>query len=134
MGSFPTPITKELFRVVTNVACGAPDGALPVPTAPIAPEPLTPEVSTPVKLITVMDDVLFWVSVAVTETFCRGCDAKARQISTAPFCALVLTTRTQVRPAPETLPTLVFLPPRSSAAIKASTSSFPKAVENVGEV
>ena len=40
---------------MTSVAEGAPRLAFPVPVAPMAPEPLVPDVSTPVKLITVID-------------------------------------------------------------------------------
>src|SRR5712691_1090124 len=100
LGSSPTPITRELFRVVINAAEGAPEGAFPEPLVPIAPDPLTPEVSTPVKLETVSDEVTLPERVAVTVTLLKRCDAKARQISAVPPCTLVLATSTHVRPAP----------------------------------
>src|SRR6266849_2318398 len=108
--SFPTPNTQELLRVVTSVAVGAPDPAFPLPIAPMAPEPLVPDVSTPVKLITVMEEAVTCDRVAVTETLLTGAGAKARQTSASPLCALVLATNTQVRPAPETLVTVVLAP------------------------
>ena len=37
--SVPTPSTRELFRVVTSVAVGAPGFAFALCVAPIAPEP-----------------------------------------------------------------------------------------------
>src|SRR5579884_1586231 len=55
--SFPTPRTRELLRVVVNDAVGAPEPALPVPSAPMAPEPFVPDVSTPAKLMTSMEAV-----------------------------------------------------------------------------
>jgi hypothetical protein len=85
LGSSPTPITTELFLVVTKVALGAPELALPVPVAPIAPEPLEPEVSTPAKLSTVIEEVTFRETAAVTDTLLRGAGAKARQISAVPL-------------------------------------------------
>ena len=54
--SLPTPKTQELFRVVTRLAVGAPEDAFAVPVAPIAPDPFVPEGSTPVKLMTVIDE------------------------------------------------------------------------------
>jgi len=42
--------------VVVKLAVGAPPLLFPAPVAPIAPEPFVPEVSTPVKVITVIDD------------------------------------------------------------------------------
>lgn len=108
--SFPTPNIHELFRVVIRVAEGAPDVALALPTAPIAPEPLIPDVSTPLKLMTVIEDDTLCDSVAVTVAPLNGAGAKARQISDPPLCTFVLTTRTQVKPAPETFVTVVLAP------------------------
>jgi hypothetical protein len=134
LGSLPTPSTKELFLVVTKVAEGAPDSEFAVPTAPTAPEPFVPEVSTPVKLITVRDDVLFFERVAVTETLLNAAGANARQISEVPRCTFVWTTRTQVRPAPVTLFTTMCCPPTSSVEMNASNSSLADIVENTGEI
>jgi methylglyoxal synthase len=83
---------------------------LAVFVAPIAPEPFVPDVSTPAKLTTVMDDPTACESVAVTATLLRGEVANARQISELPDCALLLVTRAQVRPAPLTPVTVVFVP------------------------
>jgi hypothetical protein len=52
-------MTHELFRVVTKLAEGAPEGALADFTAPIAPEPFVPDVSAPLKLKTVIDEATF---------------------------------------------------------------------------
>ena len=49
----------------------------------------------------------------------KGASAKARQSSELPLCALLLTTSVQVRPALETLSTVVLTPPRLSVAMKA---------------
>jgi hypothetical protein len=78
--------------------------------APIAPEPFMPEASTPVKVITVIDDVTLCESVAVTFTWLKGKVAKARQISAVPACVLVLWTSVQLNPAPVTPVTVVFAP------------------------
>ena len=110
--SLPTPSTQELSRVVVSVAVGAPEEAFPAPVAPTAPEPLVPEVSTPVKLITVIEAATLWDRVALTEVLVRVEGAKARQISAAPLCTLVLTTRAHVRPAPEMVLTVVLVPER----------------------
>ena len=75
--------------MVVNDALGAPGCALPVPLAPMAPEPLLPVVSTPVKLITVIEEITLCDRVAVTETLLSGAVAKALQISASPFCTLV---------------------------------------------
>ena len=126
--SVPTPKTHELFRVVVRLAVGAPGLKLPVPMAPTAPEPFVPEVSTPVKLITVIEQPTLLDRVAVTETLVNGTLAKARQISAGPNCAFALTTGTQVSPPPVTF---VIVPLRSSLEIKASNNSLPDVVENV---
>jgi hypothetical protein len=99
-----------LFRVVTSVAVGAPEPALALLIAPIAPEPFVPEVSAPVKLITTIEEITLCDSVAVTVTLLRVEEAKARQISDVPLCTFVLTTGTQVKPAPVTLVTVTFAP------------------------
>src|SRR5688572_4250307 len=101
--SLPTPKTHELARVVVNVAVGAPLGEFADTVAPIAPDPLTPEVSTPVKLTTSSDDVVFCAIVAVTATLVSAVGANARQISDTPRWTFVRTTSSQVSPAPETL-------------------------------
>jgi hypothetical protein len=100
-----------LFRVVTSVAAGAPDRAFALFVAPIAPDPFVPEVSTPVKLITVIDETTLCDSVAVTVTLLKGDGANARQISDVPLCAFVLTASAQLSPPPLTLATVVFAPP-----------------------
>src|SRR3954452_6083198 len=110
--SFPTPKTQELFRVVIKVAVGAPEAALPLATAPTAPDPLAPDESTPVKLMTVIEEATLWDRAAVADTLLKGVGAKALHISEVPRCALVRTARNQVRPAPETLWTVVLLPLR----------------------
>jgi hypothetical protein len=110
--SFPTPTTKELFRVVTSVAVGAPDGAFPLAVAPIAPEPLVPDGSTPLKLITVIEDDTLCERAAVTVTLLSTMGANARQISAVPGRVFVFTTKTQVNPAPVTFVTVVLLPER----------------------
>ena len=66
--STATPTTQEPLRVVVKLAVGAPLREFPVPVAPIAPEPFVPEGSAPVKVITVIEDVTLWESVAVTFT------------------------------------------------------------------
>jgi len=129
--SFPTPNTQELFFVVTRLAVGAPDPALPVPVAPIAPEPLVPDELTPVKLMTVIDEETLLDSVAVTMTPLNVEGAKARQISAVPFCVLVRFTRAQVNPAPVRPETVVLVPEAASVAINASSSSFPAVVEKL---
>jgi hypothetical protein len=80
--------------------------------APIAPDPPVPVVSTPEKLITVMDETTFCDTVAVTVTLLRGAVANAFQISAVPFCVFVRSTNVQVRPAPVTPVTDVFVPLR----------------------
>ena len=130
--SLPTPNTHEPLRVVTSVAVGAPDAAFALATAPIAPEPLVPLGSTPVKLMTVIDETTLWEVVAVTVTLASAAGANARQISDAPRCTLLLFTSVHVRPPPVTVCTVVFVPPRESVAIRASSSSLPAVVENAG--
>ena len=95
----------------------------------MAPEPLLPEVSTPVKLTTVIEEATLWDNVAVIETLFRFVDVKARQTSDVPACTLVLTTSSQVKPAPETLVTVV-PGPAASVEIKASNNSLPDKVDN----
>jgi hypothetical protein len=77
-------MTKEPPRVVTSLAVGAPGFLFPVPIAPMAPEPFVPEVSTPVKLITVIEETTLCDRVAVTVTALNGAAEKARQISAVP--------------------------------------------------
>ena len=108
--SLPTPTTSEPLRVVTSVAEGAPAVAFPVPVAPMAPEPPVPDVSTPVKLITVIDEATLWESVAVAVALFNTDGARVRQTSDVPRCTLVLRTSTQVRPPPVTLLTVVLVP------------------------
>ena len=110
--SFPPPKTQEPFCVVTRVAVGAPEPAFALFVAPIAPDPFVPAAFTPEKLMTVIDETTLCERVAVTETLLNVDGAKARQISEEPLCALVRTTRTQVRPAPVTPVTVVFEPDR----------------------
>src|SRR5438093_9900150 len=100
--SFPTPRTHEFARVVVSVAVGAPVLALADRVAPIAPEPLIPDVSTPLKVTTVIDDVVGCASVAVTATLVSGVGANARQISALPRWTFVRTTSSHVSPAPLT--------------------------------
>jgi hypothetical protein len=82
--STPTPKTQEPLRVVTRVAVGAPLAAFPAPVAPMAPEPLVPVVSTPVKVITVIEESTACDNVALTEIALKGTTEKARQISAVP--------------------------------------------------
>ena len=96
--------------MVTSVAAGVPDTPLPLPIAPIAPEPLVPDVLMPLKLITVIEDDTLCESEAVTVTLFNAEGANARQISAVPGRPFVLTTNTQVNPAPVTLVTTVLLP------------------------
>ena len=111
---------------------GAPLAPLPVPVAPTAPAPFTPDVSTPVKVTTVIDAVWLLDKVAVTATLDSAVDAKARQISAVPLCTLVRPTSVQVKPAPVTLFTTVFVPVAgASVEMNASNSSLPDVVENV---
>ena len=81
--SLPTPTTKEPPRLVTSVAVGAPGLAFPVPIAPMAPKPFVPEVSTPVKLITVIEETTRCDSVAVTVTALKG---RPRRLARSPQC------------------------------------------------
>jgi hypothetical protein len=127
--SLPTPKTKEPPRVVTSLAVGAPGLAFPEAIAPMAPEPFVPEVSTPVKLITVIEETTFCDSVAVTVTALNGEAERARQISAVPDWTFVLSTRTQVSPAPVTLVTVVLDKETLSAEINASRSSLAEVVE-----
>jgi hypothetical protein len=110
--SFPTPSTHELLPVVVTVAVGPPVLAFLLAVAPIAPAPLVPEVFTPAKLIMVMEEITLWDNVAVIVALLKGAVANARHISELPLCALVLTTRVQVRPPPLTPVTVVLAPPR----------------------
>ena len=83
-------MTNELALVVTREAVGAPLLEFPVPFAPMAPDPFVPVVSTPVKLITVIEETVLRDRVAVTVTLVSGDGAKARQISAVPRCVFVL--------------------------------------------
>jgi hypothetical protein len=68
--------------------------------------------------------------VAVTVTLVSGEAANARQISAVPNWLLVRCTKTQVKPAPATLFTVVFGEETLSVETKARSSSFAKLVEN----
>ena len=46
--------------MVTREGEGAPAEALPEPMAPMAPEPLVPVRSTPLKLVTVIEEATLW--------------------------------------------------------------------------
>jgi hypothetical protein len=92
-----------------------------------------PTVLTPLKVITVIEETTLCDKVALTATFFNTDGAKARQISDVPSWTLVLTTRTQVNPAPDTLCTVAFGELRVSVEMKASSSSLLWAVENAGE-
>src|ERR1044071_2215255 len=105
-------MTRELPAVVVKLAVGAPDVALPLPVAPIAPEPPVPDALTPVKLRMVIEETTLCDSVAVTVTLLSVVGAKARQISELPRCPFVRTANVQVKPAPEMLLTVVFVPDR----------------------
>jgi hypothetical protein len=124
-------MTKELLWAVTKEAVGAPGFAFPVPVAPIAPEPLVPEVFTPGKLITVIEETALMARLAVAVTLLSGAGANARQISAVPLCVLVRRTRTQVKPPPVMLVTLLLGPLvlETSEAIMARSSSLGIAVE-----
>ncbi|HSU33055.1 MAG TPA: hypothetical protein VLJ11_17655 [Bryobacteraceae bacterium] len=52
-----------------------------------------PEVSTPVKLITIIDETTLCERVAVTDTLLRVVGANARQISELRLCAFVRFTK-----------------------------------------
>src|SRR6202035_4301850 len=65
----------------------------------------------------------------MTVTALSGDVANARQISAVPFCTFVLSTSTQVRPAPATCVTVVLGVVVLSAETNASRSSFPVEVE-----
>ena len=130
--SLPTPITKELFLVVTREAVGASLLELAVPFAPMAPDPNVPVVSTPVKLITVIEEAVLRDKVAVTVTLVRRDGANARQISAVPSCVLVLCTSSQVSPAPAILITVVFVPEvGASVHTNANSNSLPDVVEKL---
>ena len=105
-------MTQDPFRVVVRLAVGAPPLEFAVPVAPMAPAPFVPEVSTPAKLITVKEHTTLWEIVAVTVTLLSAAGANARQISEVPLCTLVLRTRTQFNPPPETFVTVVLGPER----------------------
>jgi hypothetical protein len=69
---------------------------------------------------------------AVTDAFVSLIGANARHISDVPNCTFVRCTSTHVNPPPLTLVTVVFGPePELSPPMKANSSSFPAAVENV---
>jgi len=100
----------------------------------MAPEPLEPDVSTPMKLITVIEEIALCERFAVTETLLSGDGENARQISAVPFLLLVRTASDHASPPPETFFTLSVFDVLSSASMNASSSSFPCRVENAGEV
>src|SRR5689334_5662000 len=83
--SFPTPITKDSAEVVTRLAVGPPELALPLPVAPIAPEPFVPDTVTPLKLITVIEETTLCDKVAVTLALLSAVVERARQISDVPL-------------------------------------------------
>ena len=113
-------MTQELFRVVTRLAVGAPVAAFPVPVAPTAPEPFVPDGSTPANVSTVLKPSLV---------------VNARQTSAVPNCTFVRFTSVQVKLAPVTPVTVVFVPEDGpSVAMKASSNSLLDVVENVAEV
>src|SRR5262245_16929700 len=99
----------------------------------MAPDPFVPVVSTPVKLTTVSEAVLGRARPAVTDTLASGAAANARQISAVPRCTFVRTASCQVRPAPVTPVTVVFVPEPLvlPAETKASNNSLLAVVENV---
>jgi len=105
-------MTHDPFRVVVRLAVGAPRLELEPAVAPIAPDPFVPVASTPAKLITVNEHATFWEIVAVTVTLLSSVGANARQISEVPLWTLVLRTRTQFNPPPDTLVTVVLGPER----------------------
>src|SRR6476660_9783162 len=133
--SLPTPMTQELFPLVVNEAEGAPV-PLPEPVAPIAPDPSAPVELTPEKLMTVMEDCAGKARVAVTETFARGDEAKARQISEVPRWRFARTTKTQFKPPPTTAVTELLVPEEdwTSVDTKARSNSFGAVVEKIGLV
>ena len=92
-----------------------------------------PDASAPLKLITVIEEITLWETVAVTVTLESGADAKARQISDVPLCPLARTTSAHVRPPPVTPVTVVFVPPRKSVAMNARSNSLEEFVEKTGE-
>ena len=96
--------------MVTNDADGAPEAALRPPVAPMVPEPFAPDELTPLKLMTVIEELTLCESVAVAVTLLRGVAAKVRQISEVPLWPLVRTTSDHVRPPPEMPVTVVFVP------------------------
>src|SRR4029077_6118846 len=128
--SLPTPSTRELLRVVTRLAVGSPGLAFRVPTAPMAPLPFVPLVSTPVKLITVIEEQTDCESIAVTVTPLKVEEANALQISAVPFCVFVRSTRTQVSPPLATPVTVTADEEAWSAETNASKSSLAEIVEN----
>jgi hypothetical protein len=118
-------MTQEFLPVAINDAAGAPRPA-PLPVAPIAPDPFVPELLTPVKVTTVIDEAAEMAKLAETETFESADGANARQISLVPRSVLILTTKTQVNPAPVT-PVTVLLAPEdvgTSVEISANNNSF----------
>lgn len=119
--------------MLTKVAVGPPEPALPEAWAPIAPEPFVPEASVPVKVIAVIEAATRCDKFALTLTCESTVGANARQISAVPICALARCTNTQVRPAPVTLVT-VTPADVASADTKASNNSLGEVVENAGEV
>ncbi len=121
----------ELLRVVTSEAVGAPELALFVAVFPMAPDPLVPEVSTPANVTTNIDDTTFCEIVAVTEAFESTFGAKARHTSEVPIWVFVRLTSAQVSPPPVTFETVMF-GDNASVLTKASSNSFPTAVEKIG--
>ena len=81
-----------------------------------------------------MEEATLCESLAVTETLLKGAAANARQISAVPLCTLLLVTRIHVRPAPETLLTVVLGVDTESVEINASSSTLPETVEKGGLV
>lgn len=98
--------------MVTRLALGPPVLAFAVPVAPMAPEPLVPDESTPVKLITVIEEITLFESVAVTVTLLSGDAANALHISAVPLWTFVRLTSTHVSPVLVIFVTVVLVPLR----------------------
>jgi hypothetical protein len=96
----------------------------------MAPAPFTPVVSTPIKLITVIEESTLCESVAVTVILVSGTVENACQISDVPSWTLVLRTSVQLKPVEVTFVTVmgVDVP---SVAINASSNSLPAVVEKL---
>jgi hypothetical protein len=102
--------------------------------APIAPDPFVPELSTPVKLITVIEEVTLCQNVTVIDTLVSVELENARQISAVPSCTLVLWTRTHGSPTPVIFVTVVLGDETRSDETNARRGSSADVVENTGVV